>query len=107
MSSQRGNVRKGAPKHQNSFAFKHNPKSKKTAHIMSLPIEGLCAGCREKIEWRKKYRKYKPLTKPANCQHCHQKTVTAAYHMVCKPCAKAAKICAKCCKKHEIIKSER
>ncbi|RLN91376.1 hypothetical protein BBJ28_00008697 [Nothophytophthora sp. Chile5] len=68
MSSQRGNVKKRAPKHQNSFAFKHNPKSKKTERIMSLPIFGLCEKCRTQIEWRKKYRKYKPLTQPATCQ---------------------------------------
>ncbi|RHY32325.1 hypothetical protein DYB32_002653 [Aphanomyces invadans] len=40
MSSQRGNLKKGAPKYQNSFAFKHNPKSKKTEHILGLPIHG-------------------------------------------------------------------
>lgn len=65
MSSQRGNVRKQAPKHQNGFAFKHNPKSKKTNYILSLPNEGLCQRCHDQIEWRKSYRKYKPLTKPS------------------------------------------
>lgn len=71
MSSQRGNVKKGAPKHQNAFAFKHNPKSKKTERILSLPIRGLCEKCRKQIEWRKKYRKYKPLTQPATwCVAC-------------------------------------
>lgn len=64
MSTQRGNVKKPGPKHQNSFAFKHNPKSKKTLKILALPSEGLCRRCSEQIEWRKKYRKYKPLTKP-------------------------------------------
>lgn len=66
MSSQRGNVKRGAPKHQNTFAFKHNPKSKKTERILSLPIRGLCEKCRKQIEWRKKYRKYKPLTQPGS-----------------------------------------
>lgn len=58
-------MKKKAPKHQNSFAFKHNPKSKKTERILSMPIKGLCDKCYKQIEWRKKYRKYKPLTKPA------------------------------------------
>lgn len=66
MSSQRGNMKKGAPKYQNTFAFKHNPKSKKTERILALPIYGLCEKCRKQIEWRKKYRKYKPLTQPAS-----------------------------------------
>ncbi|CAK4243829.1 unnamed protein product [Aphanomyces euteiches] len=68
MSSQRGNVKKGAPKYQNSFAYKHNPKSKKTEHILGLPIHGLCPHCHAQIVWRKKYRKYKPLTQPASCE---------------------------------------
>ncbi|GAB9474657.1 hypothetical protein Gpo141_00011777 [Globisporangium polare] len=106
MSSQRGNMKKGAPKHQNSFAFKHNPKSKKTERILSLPIYGLCEKCRKQIEWRKKYRKYKPLTQPASCIHCHQKNVTSAYHASCDPCARERDICAKCCQSKEIVLSE-
>ena len=46
-----------APKHQNSFGFKHNPKSKKTDKILSSPNVGVCRRCHDKIEWRKKYRK--------------------------------------------------
>ncbi|KDO35627.1 hypothetical protein SPRG_00471 [Saprolegnia parasitica CBS 223.65] len=107
MSSQRGNVKKGAPKHQNTFAFKHNPKSKKTEHILGLPIHGLCPHCHEQIVWRKKYRKYRPLTQPGNCTECRQKTVTAAYHTLCQPCAKAKGVCAKCCKADELVLSEK
>ena len=46
-----------APKHQNTFAFKHNPGSKKTEKILSSPNVGVCKRCFDKIEWRKKYRK--------------------------------------------------
>ena len=46
-----------APKHQNTFAFKHNPGSKKTEKILSSPNVGVCKRCYDKIEWRKKYRK--------------------------------------------------
>ena len=46
-----------APAHQNSFAFRHNPKSKKTEKILSSPNVGVCGRCRDKIEWRKRYRK--------------------------------------------------
>src|SRR4051794_39560715 len=62
MSSEKGNVKKGAPAHQNTFAFKHNKNSRKTAKILSLPNQGLCSKCHDIIEWKKKYRKYKPLT---------------------------------------------
>ena len=64
MSTQRGNQKKEGQRHQNSFAFKHNPKSKKTEVILSRPIQGLCQHCYSVLEWRKQYRKYKPLSAP-------------------------------------------
>ena len=33
--------KKRTPKHQNSFAFRHNPKSKKTESILSMPVYGI------------------------------------------------------------------
>jgi len=64
MSSQKGNVKKQGQKHQNTTAWHHNRKSKKTELIVSSPIHGLCAHCTSVLEWRKQYRKYKPLTTP-------------------------------------------
>jgi len=93
MSGQRRNR---GPAHQNTFAFKHNPKSKKTERILASPIEGLCQRCHEKVEWRKKYRKYRPLSTPATCTSCHTKSVRAAYHQLCDPCAAQRKVCAGC-----------
>lgn len=61
MSLRKGDRKRGAPKHQNSWAFKHNKNSKKSAKIANIPNVGLCRRCHDKIEWRKKYRKYKPL----------------------------------------------
>ena len=46
-----------SPAHQNTYGFKHNPKSKLTEKILSSPNVGTCRRCYEKIEWRKKYRK--------------------------------------------------
>jgi len=77
-----------APSHQNTFAFQHNPKSKLTAKILASPNVGVCRRCRDKIEWRKKYRKYKPLTKPGRCNLCMERNVViAAYHTICSTCA--------------------
>lgn len=76
-----------APKHQNSFAFRHNPKSKKTEKILSSPILGVCRRCYDKIEWRKQYRKYKPRTQLGKCNLCCQKNIKAAYHTICTNCA--------------------
>lgn len=79
------------PAHQNSFAFRHNPKSKLTDKILSSPNEGLCQRCHDKIEWRKTYRKYKPLTQPSKCNLCQKRNVTAAYHTICSGCARSQK----------------
>eukprot|EP00591_Stephanopyxis_turris_P006117 CAMPEP_0195521266 /NCGR_PEP_ID=MMETSP0794_2-20130614/18336_1 /TAXON_ID=515487 /ORGANISM="Stephanopyxis turris, Strain CCMP 815" /LENGTH=206 /DNA_ID=CAMNT_0040650785 /DNA_START=74 /DNA_END=694 /DNA_ORIENTATION=- len=76
-----------APAHQNSYAFHHNPKSKLTDKILSSPNVGCCKRCHEKIEWRKKYRKYKPRTQPGTCNLCKRRNVKAAYHTICSSCA--------------------
>lgn len=75
-----------APRHQNSFAFRHNPKSKKTDKILASPNVGVCKRCHEKIEWRKKYRKYKPRTQPGKCNLCTQKNILTSYHTICSKC---------------------
>jgi len=76
------------PAHQNKFAFQHNPKSKLTEKILSSPNQGVCRRCHDKIEWRKKYRKYKPLTKqPGRCNICLSRNVYVAYHTICSNCA--------------------
>ena len=75
-----------APSHQNKFAFKHNPASKKTEKILSMPNIHVCQRCYDKIEWRKKYRKYKPRTQPGNCNGCPKRNVKAAYHTICTKC---------------------
>ena len=71
MSSQRGNVKKsGTQTYQNSFKYKHNTKSKKTAKILDTPLDLLCKKCLDLIQWKIDYRKYKPLTKPHRCNLC-------------------------------------
>lgn len=75
------------PAHQNTFAYRHNPKSKRTDKILASPNVGLCRRCHDKIEWRKKYRKYKPLTQHATCNLCRKRNISAAYHTICDGCA--------------------
>ena len=68
MSSQRGNVsRTRKQKFQNASKFKNDmhDSSGKIKMINNLSMEGLCKRCRDIIEWKIKYKKYKPLTKPA------------------------------------------
>ncbi|BFZ01108.1 hypothetical protein BsWGS_04147 [Bradybaena similaris] len=106
MSSQRGNVsRTRTQKYKNNKAFKNDLHD--TSHtikmINSLNHEGLCQRCKEIIEWKIKYKKYKPLSQPATCVRCRGKTVKRAYHTVCQPCAALAEVCAKCNSKQDII----
>ena len=95
------------PAHQNSFAFHHNPKSKLTDKILSSPNEGVCQRCYDKIEWRKKYRKYKPLTQPAKCNLCHQRKITRAYHTICQDCSRSKEVYAKLDEASQQIKRPR
>lgn len=74
--------------HQNRTAFRHNKGSKKTAAIRAnANTGGLCQRCADKIEWRIKYRKYKPLSQPASCNGCKKRCVKAAYRTLCEECA--------------------
>lgn len=93
-----GPPKAGAPAHPNKFAFRHNPSSRLTLHITSLPISGLlCPSCVAVIEWKKRFRKYKPLTVAKRCTACTEKgSVKEAYHVVCHRCAVEKGKCAKC-----------
>jgi hypothetical protein len=59
--------------------------------------EGVCDRCREKVQWKFRYDKYKPLKAPATCQQCKQKVVTKAYRTICDKCASTRKVCPGCC----------
>ncbi|XP_066511139.1 uncharacterized protein C9orf85 homolog [Hoplias malabaricus] len=106
MSSQKGGgSRSRAQKYQNTVAFKNdkhgaNPQVKKANAKVH---EGLCQRCKDILEWKVKYNKYKSLTQPSKCVKCLQKTVKDAYHILCKACAIKLELCAKCGKKEEIV----
>ncbi|XP_077417326.1 uncharacterized protein C9orf85 homolog isoform X2 [Vanacampus margaritifer] len=65
--------------------------------------DGLCQRCKEVLEWKVKYNKYKSLTQPRKCVKCSQKTVKDAYYVICKPCSLQLEICCKCGKKEDIV----
>ncbi|XP_073717160.1 uncharacterized protein C9orf85 homolog [Misgurnus anguillicaudatus] len=105
MSSQKGNVsRSRGQKHQNATAFKNDKygASVQVKKAKAKMHDGLCQRCKDVLEWKVKYNKYKPLTQPRKCVKCLQKTVKDAYHIICKPCALKLELCAKCGKKEEI-----
>ncbi|XP_074058973.1 uncharacterized protein C9orf85 homolog isoform X1 [Macrotis lagotis] len=106
MSSQKGNVARSRPqKHQNAFSFRNDKfdTSVQTKKINAKLHDGVCQHCKQVLEWRVKYSKYKPLSKPKKCVKCLQKTVKDSYHMICRSCACELEVCAKCGKKEEIV----
>ncbi|KAI5665746.1 hypothetical protein M9H77_15599 [Catharanthus roseus] len=102
--------KKGAPKHQNKFAWKPNAGRKINETEVGgkfrpySEITGVCPRCKEQIEWKRKYGKYKPLTEPAKCQKCSKRAVRQAYHNLCTACARENNVCAKCsCQVGQIV----
>ncbi|CAG0886650.1 unnamed protein product [Darwinula stevensoni] len=106
MSSQRGNVqRTRGQKHQNSSAFKNtlHDKSKKTQDMNSMALFNMCARCQDIIQWKIKFKKYKPLSVPRKCVKCQEKTIKRAYMIICDPCVSGTGVCAKCGKNAGIV----
>ncbi|KAL6465956.1 hypothetical protein MHYP_G00260890 [Metynnis hypsauchen] len=106
MSSQKGGgSRSRTQKHQNTTAFKNDKygASPQVKKANAKVHEGLCQRCKDVLEWKVKYNKYKFLTQPRKCVKCLQKTVKDAYHIMCKPCALRLELCAKCGKNEEIV----
>ncbi|KAK7271842.1 hypothetical protein RJT34_28072 [Clitoria ternatea] len=95
--------RNGPPKHQNKYAWKPNAGRKINETEVGgrfrplSEITGVCHRCKEQIEWKRRYGKYKPLLQPAKCQRCSKRAVRQAYHNLCSGCAKEHGLCAKCC----------
>ncbi|XP_020092104.1 uncharacterized protein LOC109712761 isoform X2 [Ananas comosus] len=100
MSSER---RQGPPKHQNRYAWKPNAGHKINETELGgrfrpySEITGVCPRCRDQIDWKRRYGKYKPLVEPAKCQKCGKRAVRQAYHNICAGCSKEHGLCAKCC----------
>jgi hypothetical protein len=106
MSTQRGNTQRCRPqKHKNKTAFKNNlhDTSHRTKLINTIQVSNVCVRCKEIIEWKIKYKKYKPLTQPKKCVKCDQRKVKQAYHVMCVDCGMKLGVCTKCCESKEVI----
>eukprot|EP00340_Litonotus_pictus_P009576 CAMPEP_0170514576 /NCGR_PEP_ID=MMETSP0209-20121228/1161_1 /TAXON_ID=665100 ORGANISM="Litonotus pictus, Strain P1" /NCGR_SAMPLE_ID=MMETSP0209 /ASSEMBLY_ACC=CAM_ASM_000301 /LENGTH=241 /DNA_ID=CAMNT_0010798731 /DNA_START=8 /DNA_END=729 /DNA_ORIENTATION=+ len=96
MSTVKGTTKKKGQRYQNTFSFKHNKNSKLTKKIQETPLNLLCERCLVTLQWKIKYRKYKPLTNPAKCRVCDMKNVLKGHRTVCDSCALEHKVCSKC-----------
>lgn len=98
MSCQRGNLTKKAQKHKNMRTFKNDvhDTSQKMKMLNKLEVQGVCNRCKQIIEWKIKYKKYKLLSVPKKCTKCQEKKIKFAYRVVCDSCAEKCGCCAKC-----------
>lgn len=90
--------RKRPQKHQNTKAweFDKNKSDPTTKLLQNFQVSNCCKRCTETIEWKIKYGKYKPLSKPGTCTKCKEKRVKFAYHILCNDCVENSGKCAKC-----------
>ncbi|XP_039254287.1 uncharacterized protein C9orf85 homolog [Styela clava] len=96
MSCQKGNTQRSRPqKHQNHTAWKSNNTNQVLKGSRNF-TNNVCTKCKELIEWKLKYNKYKPLSKPKKCTKCEGKNIKVAYHILCENCAMSLKLCSKC-----------
>lgn len=101
MSTNKGNIKRIRPqKYQNRTSFKNDlhDKSAKCKQLNSLNVSGVCRRCKDIIDWKIKYKKYKPLKSPGVCVKCHQKNIVLAYRVICKGCSETETetLCTKC-----------
>jgi len=92
-------------KYQNTEAF-DNAKwglSTYVEKVAKMPVGAVCKRCADKLEWRKKFKKYKPLAARAKCEECLQKEIRHAYHRLCLPCGSKLSCCAMCRDKTTVL----
>jgi len=89
---------KGAQKHQNGSTWKSDKFKSDgvTKMLKNMKVINCCQKCTSVIDWKIKYGKYKPLSKPSKCLECEGKCVKYAYHTRCIPCVEKLKRCSKC-----------
>ncbi|KAI9021129.1 hypothetical protein DFJ74DRAFT_671977 [Hyaloraphidium curvatum] len=120
-----GKKKSGPPAHQNSVAWKPDPRSGLAKRIAALPTGGFCRRCNDIVEFKKRVGQYKPLKDKkkwwerqpvlagprssragAFCSAfivpsivCGEKQVAQAYHVICPACAtpeNSEPLCGKC-----------
>jgi hypothetical protein len=93
------------PVHQNDYAYEHMRYCKHNLppdKVFVSMYGGMCRHCRELMDWKRKYGKWKilsPFTQEARiCTHCAQKTVFHPFARICQKCCLALNKCSKCLK---------
>jgi hypothetical protein len=55
--------------------------------------------CQDKVLWRFKYSKYKPLKTLGACSGCRKKNLRLNYRTFCEECSTSRGVCPSCCEK--------
>ena len=77
--------------------------SHKTKELNRIEIKNVCKKCKNILDWKIKYKKYKVLKASKTCTKCQQKTVKHSYHIMCSKCAHLLKVCPKCGRNEELV----
>jgi hypothetical protein len=94
-------------KYQNAVAYKADlhvktseSAQKLLASLKNQALQNICKRCREKIEWKFKYGKYKHKKSASllKCQNCEKSTVKLRYRKLCLSCAQESGRCPQCSK---------
>ncbi|KAJ1473660.1 hypothetical protein T484DRAFT_1671446 [Baffinella frigidus] len=81
---------------------KNNPGEKEEIQgVKRAAIKDVCKRCVEKVMWRFKYDKYKPLKQAGACSECRKKAIKVNYRTLCATCANARGVCEGCCEKKD------
>ncbi|CAI7998449.1 Uncharacterized protein C9orf85 homolog [Geodia barretti] len=95
-TTRKGDGVKKGQRYQNSWTYKPRLHETKKSDPSTVQLAGLCPRCREIIEWKIKYDKYKALSAPRKCTLCGGRKVRLAYHHVCRKCSGEKELCGKC-----------
>ena len=89
-----GKAKGHAPKYTNATAYepKRNVKLKNKerdarATVESRASNGVCRRCRDKVAYKFKFDKYKPLRAPGKCAACRMPRITLPCRTLCDMCA--------------------
>ena len=114
-TTRKGDGVKKGQRYQNSWTYKPRLHETKKSDPSTVQLAGLCPRCREIIEWKIKYDKYKALSAPrkwyacfpclsaclltlfcSSSTLCGGRKVRLAYHHVCRKCSGEKELCGKC-----------
>jgi hypothetical protein len=83
--------------HKNTHTYELRYRDDKKDLLKNAALDRLCTHCKEILEWKLKFGKFKPIKEAKKCQTCLKSTVVKPYRAICNKCSDDANKCTKCC----------